>query len=70
MTHLVKIYPDWRAIVGAVDISKQQPDLNNPFRKWLATKDAAYQARINGTNNPREIEKAVTLFRADSGPSR
>jgi hypothetical protein len=24
MAHLVKTYPDWPAIVGAVDISKQQ----------------------------------------------
>jgi hypothetical protein len=68
MAHLVKTYPDWRAIVGAVDVSKQQPDPDNPFRKWLATKDAAYQSKINGTDRPREIEKAIVLFRADSGP--
>ena len=67
MAHLVKTYPDWPAIVGAMDIRKQQPDPNNPFRKWL-TKDAAYQAKVNGTNNPREVEKAIALFRADSGP--
>jgi hypothetical protein len=68
MAHLVKNYPNWIAIVGAVDISKQQPDPNNPFRKWLTTKDATYQAKINGTNSPREIENAIALFRADSGP--
>jgi hypothetical protein len=69
MAHLVKAFPDWRTIVGAVDIRKQQPDPNNPFRKWLATKDALYQAKINGTNSPREIEKAIALFRAESEPS-
>jgi hypothetical protein len=70
MAHLVKTYPDWRATVGAVDIRKQRPDPNNPFRKWLTTKDAAYQTKINGTNSPREVEKAIALFRAETGPSR
>jgi hypothetical protein len=68
MAHLVKTYPDWRTIVGAVDISKEPPNPNNPFRKWLSTRGAAYQARINGSDSPREIEKAIALFRADSGP--
>lgn len=66
LAHLVKTYPDWRAIVGAVDVSKQQPDPNNAFRKWLATKDAAYQKKINGTTSPREVEKAIALFQAES----
>jgi hypothetical protein len=70
MAHLVKTYPDWRTIVGAVDISKEPPNPNNPFRKWLSTKGAAYQAKINGTNSPREIEKAIALFRAEGGPSQ
>ena len=68
MAHLVKTYPDWRAIVGGVDISKQQPAPNNPFRKWLDTKGAPYRAKINGANSPREVEKAIALFRANSGP--
>ena len=68
MAHLAKTYPDWREIVGAVDISKQQPDPNNPFRKWLATRNAAYQKKINDTNSPREIEKAIVLFRASTKP--
>jgi hypothetical protein len=58
MAHLVKTFPDWRTI-----------DPNNPFRRWLATKDALYQAKINGTNSPREIEKAIALFRAESEPA-
>jgi hypothetical protein len=36
-------YPDWREITGAVDVTQQQPDPDNAFRKWLATKDEAYQ---------------------------
>jgi hypothetical protein len=70
MAHLIKTYPDWRAIVGAVDISKEEPNPNNPFRKWLSTRGAAYQAKINGSDSPREIERAIALFRADSGPPR
>ena len=66
MAHLVKTFPRWRTIVGQVDIRKQAPDPKNPFRKWLATKDAAYQAMLYSTNSPREIEEAIVLFRAES----
>jgi hypothetical protein len=65
LAHLLKAYPNWREIVGAVDITKQQPDPDNAFRKWLATKDPAYQAKINGTNSPREVEKAIAQFQAE-----
>jgi hypothetical protein len=59
-------YPDWRKIVGQVDISKQNPDAANPFRKWLATKDAAYQARLNSTNSAAVISRAISLFQAEA----
>ena len=59
-------HPDWRTIVGAVDVSKQQPDAANPFRKWLATKDAAYQARINSTNSAAVISRAIQAFQTDT----
>ncbi len=59
-------HPDWRSIVGAVDISKEQPDGNNPFRKWLATKDATYQARINGTESAAVISRAIQRFQDET----
>jgi hypothetical protein len=59
-------FPDWRKIVGQVDISKQQPDAANPFRKWLATKDAAYQARLNSTNSAAVISRAIRTFQAEA----
>lgn len=59
-------HPDWRKIVGQVDISKQQPDPANPFRKWLATKDAAYQARLNGTNSAAVISRAISRFQSET----
>lgn len=62
-------YPDWRTIVGQVDITKEQPDPENPFRKWLATKDAAYQARINGTESAVVIARAIRLFQKETAAS-
>lgn len=62
-------YPDWRTIVGHVDIATAQPDPNNPFRKWLATKDVGYQARINGTNSASVIGRAIRTFRAETKPA-
>jgi hypothetical protein len=59
-------YPDWRTIVGAVDVTKEQPDPNNAFRRWLATKDAEYQTRINSTENANVIQRSIALFRRET----
>jgi hypothetical protein len=59
-------YPEWRTIVGAVDVSREQPDANNPFRKWLGTKDTAYQARINGSESAAVIGRAIRLFQRET----
>jgi hypothetical protein len=59
-------YPDWRQIVGAVDVTKEQPDPNNPFRRWLASKDAAYQNRINGSESAAVIGRAIRLFQNET----
>lgn len=58
-------FPDWRVIVGAVDISKQQPDSNNQFRKWLNAKPAAYQAKVNSTNSAAVLSRAIQAFQAE-----
>lgn len=58
-------YPDWKKIVGAVK-KDETPDANHPFRKWLATKDQAYQARINGTNSAGVITRAIRTFQAET----
>jgi hypothetical protein len=62
-------FPEWRKIVGAVDVSRERPDPNNPFRKWLATKDAAYQARINGSESAAVIGRAIRAFQKEA-PAR
>lgn len=62
-------YPDWRDIVGAVDVTKEQPNPDNAFRKWLGTKDAAYQARINGTESAAVITRAIRLFQTETKPA-
>lgn len=58
-------HPDWRQIVGAVG-KDQQPDPNHPFRAWLATKDAAYQTRVNGTESAAVIAKAIRTFQNET----
>jgi hypothetical protein len=64
--NLEDAYPDWRKIVGAVDVSREQPDANNPFRKWLGTKDTAYQTRINGSESAAVIGRAIRLFQRET----
>ena len=59
-------HPDWRAVVGAVDVSKEQPDPNNPFRKWLAGKDDAYQNRVNSTESATVIARAIQRFQNET----
>lgn len=63
---LEQIWPDWRQIVGAVDATREQPDPNNPFRKWLGGKDAAYQERINSSESAAVIDRAIRDFRRET----
>jgi len=62
------VHPTWRAIVGAVDATGQH-DPNNPFRKWLATQETAYQTKINATNSAAVISRALDKFIADTKPA-
>jgi hypothetical protein len=66
MEGLEDTYPDWRTIVGAVDVTKAQPDPSNEFRKWLGTKDAEYQRRINETESAAAIQRSIALFRRET----
>lgn len=59
--------PEWREIVGQVDISKRPPP-PNPYRMWLATKDKAYQARLNDTQSAAVILRSIELFRQETKP--
>lgn len=64
-------YPDWQKIVGAIDTRKgETPDPNNAFRKWLATKDKAYQDRVNGSNSAGVITRAIRAFKSESKPAQ
>ena len=51
--------------MGAVSAGGQ-PDPEHPFRKWLATKDADYQNRINGSESAFTIGRAINLFRKET----
>lgn len=66
---LEDVFPDWKKIVGQVDISKERPDPDNAFRKWLATKDQVYQDRINGTIRSAVIQRAIRLFQDETKAS-
>lgn len=69
MTAFDDAYPDWRSIVG-VPKPNEAPDPNNAFRKWLATKEAAYSARINATESPAVLQRAIRLFQAETRVAR
>ena len=47
-------------------ITEQQPDPENPFRKWLASKDAAYQVKVNDTRTASVMSRAIRLFQSES----
>lgn len=60
-------YPDWRTLVGAVDVTQgAQPDPNNPFRRWLGTQPPAYQARLNASESAAVIGSAIAKFQAET----
>lgn len=59
-------HPDWRTIVGAVNATTERPDPDNAFRKWLSTKDDAYQKRINGTESAAVISRSIGLFQRET----
>lgn len=58
-------FPDWRDIVGAVK-EGEAPNQEHPFRKWLASKEAAYQEKINNTNSAGVIARAIGLFKKET----
>lgn len=49
-------HPNWNVIVGA------PTDTDNPYRKWLATQPAEYQARLNSTVSAVVIGRSITKF--------
>ena len=53
---LEEAHPNWRATVGL------PTDAGNPYRQWLATQSAEYQARLGSTNSAVIIGKSITKF--------
>lgn len=58
-------YPNWKTVVGAI-AAGETPDPNNPFRKWLGTKDKAYQDKINGTHSGLILQRAIRTFQRET----
>lgn len=63
-------YPTWREIIGAVDANRGQTweayYPNNAYRRWLVTKDANYQQRLNMTNDPSIVMRSIRLFQSET----
>jgi hypothetical protein len=59
-------HPDWREIVGTVDASTGQPPPDTPFRKWLATKDQAYQDQVNSSELADVIGLSIRRFQRET----
>lgn len=55
-------HPDWQGIVAPIKDGKLDPE--SPFRKWLATQPDEYQEKINSTNNPLLVLRAIDKFQA------
>lgn len=65
---LAEVHPDWRKVVGAPPEEGAPedwaPDLNNPYRKWLATQPKEYIDKINGSNSATVISRSIDKFKA------
>lgn len=61
LNNLNNVYPNWRIIVGAPD-KDEKPKSKVPFRKWLARQPESYQAMVNNTESPAQVELAITDF--------
>ena len=70
MADLEDAHPTWRTIVGAIDARTQRPDPNNAFRRWLGTKDASYQKRLNDSESSTFISRAIERFQAETKGTR
>lgn len=70
LADLEDAHPDWKRIVGAIDARTQKADPNNAFRRWLGTKDAAYQKRMNESESATFISRAIERFQAETKGTR
>lgn len=59
-------FPDWFKIVGRPAAPGEPADHTTGFRKWLATKDADYQVRINNTESPPVLSRAIRQFQRET----
>jgi hypothetical protein len=60
------VWPNWRKLTGAVDASKETPDPEHPFRKWLAGKSLDYQNKINNADSALVIDRAIRTFERET----
>lgn len=63
MTALVEEHPNWRKDVGLTD-AKGTVDAKHPFRVWLDKQPVEYKAKVNETNSPLVVSRALDKFRS------
>lgn len=56
-------HPGWHSMINA---GPGQADPDHPFRKWLASKDETYQARINKTESAAVLIRAIDRYKAET----
>lgn len=64
MEALEDAHSDWRELIGAAAPGQANPE--HPFRKWLASKDEAYQTRINKTESAVVLLRAIDRFQTET----
>jgi hypothetical protein len=65
MRFLEQDYPDWSDIVGRPSDEGAEPP-ETPFRTWLRTKSDLYRSRVEGTDSPIELSRAIARFQRET----
>jgi hypothetical protein len=66
MVVLTDEHPEWRKEVNAIDPDKgEKPDPKHPFRVWLSAQPESYRKKVNDTDSPLVVSKALDKFKAD-----
>lgn len=57
-------HPGWQQTINAAAPGQEDP--THPFRVWLASKDEAYQARINKSVSAAVLSRAIDRYKAET----
>lgn len=69
MKVLEEEHPSWRTDVGAADANGKF-DPKHPFRVWLSKQPAGYQKKVDETDSPLVVARAIDKYKAFSEAQR